>query len=278
MDVVEATRIADFLNWLPQNTYKFDIMEISKALHNCEFKCKMPIVGDTDQNKAAERDLIRFMEDLDLIPPSHLTNLAELDETEKGISWWRLSAYPDLPVGTGISPDSNAYPYLTTLFVVWIPNQPGKLKAVLSAISEFDLLFTSTINVGEYGLIYLFPRSCLPAEADTPLDGHDYQILKTEKLPNDLRPILQQYIHHENCVVRSVQGLLLKVQDSKSGLLSALRRLETDITEIGDKKVNIEVAYAFPHREGASLCIVLMEENDLSDTINAFERRPHANI
>src|SRR5262249_29942987 len=51
MDVVEAKKIADFLNWLPQSvlsqsTYKFDALEISKALHNSEFKCRMPIAGE----------------------------------------------------------------------------------------------------------------------------------------------------------------------------------------------------------------------------------------
>jgi len=274
IDVVEAKRIADFLNWLPQNRYKFDIPEISKALREAKYTYKMPsFEGDIDFD--TEGNLIRFMrKEFRLDLPSHFEHLTDLDNPKKRPVWWRLKEPPDVPeIGPGIPKGSNEYEYLAPLVVIWAPNKPGKLRTVLSAIREFDLLFVETANVGEHGLIYLFPKDCLHTDQLTRLGAYAYEILKVKDLPDDLCKRIQERLLPENCVVREVEGLLLKVKDTPEGLLTALQDLHDDIRQIINRnEVNIEGVHAFSYRD-IGLCFILMREQDLHRAIMAFRQR-----
>jgi hypothetical protein len=272
VDVVEAKKITDFLNSAYDPHQILSVAGVSKGIHDAEFKSEVnrftvrEAVDDTGW-----QNLATFMKEMGL--SRTVLRRDEFDSAEERPEWWRpYSPAPEVAVGSGIPKNSDAYRYLTPLIVIWAPNTPGKLDAILRAIREYDLLFVETASIGEHGLIYVLPKHCVPQEAEAPLGGEAFQLVKSVPLGASLLRDVQEAVRGEKCVVREVLGLLLKIHDTPEGLLAALEGLAGEFRNVGAARLNIEGVHAFSFKKGIGLAFVLMKERDLGRAIEAHSK------
>jgi hypothetical protein len=259
IDVTETRRIATFLNWSPGALGPLDLPTLNKALMASKFGTS---IDPFDFVRGHELELSEFMKELRLLEGNQALNPG-LWRTENIWPDWYHKETIDITLGHRIESGSEAEKFLAPLIVVWAANTPGKLSRVLEAIQDLDLLFVDTSNVGEHGLIYMFPKSCLPAQLREPTES-PYELLTARPLDSVTLARISSSAARHQCLVREVQGLLLGIKDAPGGLLGALHALQSDHGDL----LNLEGVHAFPLQSGRGMCFVMMKEADLKKVID----------
>lgn len=259
VDVDETYKITEFLNW--HRRFKLEPIETNKGLHSAKFGADLSELLSTETSLSEA--IVAFAKQLGVSQVDDLRSIIDNTGSAQPVSWWKpTSAEPDEQGGFRETPLGRSY--LMPLIIVWLPNKPGKLDQVLAAISDVDLLFVGTANVGKYGLSYLLPKSFLP-ELGGPLGERSYDIIKPIR-PGRLAqlPKIESMLIPESCLVTQVSGLLLKVHDTPEGLRQGIRGL---LSDLGKGDLNLENVLAFSHRGDLALCFLMMSEKDLKETV-----------
>lgn len=273
IDVERAGKIAEFLNAMSDRE-KFSSPVIDKALRGCSYGPRLDLpsairhaFGEAQEAEARLRNLWDYCRKLKLGHESNENFEAKLREK----TWYG----EEISRQVGVSVRSSALLY--PIIVVWVENSPGKLHAVLQALTT-DLLLINTTSAGEYGLICAIPRPHADGKADCQLaQGQAFDFVKAppEAEWNAQVGEVHTSLQGHKCVVRSAAGLLVKIHDHCGGLREGLQALCSAVETSGpgqDRAVlNLEGVCAFPFTNQMGLGLVLMSERDLERTITLFD-------